>query len=213
MKIDGNAQRWIRRQFQSRTYEGGLRRGLRQGLQRGLRAYDYGSLDTIAQTIQRQEGYYPGSLAYANNNPGNLIYVGQAGAVPGAGGFAKFPTYDAGYQALLDQISRYADRGMTIQSMMAVYAPAGDGSNNPQLYAQNVANALGVDPNTPLTTVLSDQYSPASTSTPATTPAPAPEPYYGDSAGEFIQAGAGTVDWGMVGIAAAIVATVLIASK
>jgi hypothetical protein len=40
----------------------------------------------IANTIQQVEGYYPGSLAYTNNNPGNLIFVGQAGATQGAGG-------------------------------------------------------------------------------------------------------------------------------
>ncbi len=81
-------------------------------------------LATIAATIQQVEGYYPGSLAYQNNNPGNLIYVGQAGATLGAGGFAAFPSYDAGYQALLNQIQNYANRGLTIDQMMAIYAPA-----------------------------------------------------------------------------------------
>lgn len=104
---------------------------------------------TIASTIQQVEGYYPGTLAYTNNNPGNLVYVGQAGATPGAGGFAKFPSYDAGLQALDDQIQLYAARGMTISQMMNTYAPASAG-NNPTAYAQTIANSLGVDPNTSL---------------------------------------------------------------
>jgi hypothetical protein len=106
------------------------------------------ALTTIASTIQTVEGYYPGTYAYVNNNPGNLIYVGQAGATLGTGGFASFPTYDAGYQALLNQIQLYANKGMTIQDMMNVYAPAGQGGNNPTSYANTVATALGVSPDT-----------------------------------------------------------------
>ena len=109
------------------------------------------TVNTIAQTIQTQEGYYPGSLAYTNNNPGNLIYAGQSGASQGVRGFAKFPDYSTGYQALLNQIQLYASRGMTIQDMMNVYAPAGQGSNDPVTYAATIAAAVGATPNTPLT--------------------------------------------------------------
>lgn len=112
---------------------------------------DDATVNTIAQAIQQQEGYYPGSLAYTNNNPGNLIYAGQSGASQGASGFAKFPDYSTGYQALLNQIQLYASRGMTIQDMMNVYAPAGQGSNNPVAYATTIAASLGVSPDTPLT--------------------------------------------------------------
>ena len=112
---------------------------------------DSTTVNTIAQTIQQQEGYYPGSLAYTNNNPGNLVYAGQSGATQGAGGFAKFPDYSTGYPALLNQIQLYASRGMTIQDMMNVYAPAGQGSNNPTVYAATIANAVGASPDTALT--------------------------------------------------------------
>jgi len=114
---------------------------------------DQGTVESIAAAIQQQEGYYPGSLAYINNNPGNLIYAGQAGATRGQGGFAKFPDYTAGLQALWNQIQLYASRGMTIQEMMNVYAPAGQGGNDPVLYAQNVAAAVQSTPNTLLTNV------------------------------------------------------------
>lgn len=112
---------------------------------------DDATVNTIAQAIQQQEGYYPGSLAYTNNNPGNLIYAGQSGAVQGSGGFAKFPDYSTGHQALLNQIQLYASRGMTIQDMMNVYAPAGQGSNDPTAYAATVAAAVGASPDTLLT--------------------------------------------------------------
>ena len=119
-------------------------------------------LQALAQAIQTQEGYYPGSLAYQNNNPGNLIYVGQAGATPGAGGFADFTNYQAGLNALYNQLNLYATgacaacggQPLTIQQMADIYAPAGQGSNDPTVYAQNMANALGVSPDTLLSAAL-----------------------------------------------------------
>jgi hypothetical protein len=125
----------------------------------------------IAQTIQKVEGYYPGSLAYTNNNPGNLIFVGQPGATPGAGGFAAFPSYDDGYQALLNQIQNYANRGLTIDQMMNLYAPAGQGSNNPTAYASTIASALGVSTDTTVADALAGSGSPGSTVDSATSDA------------------------------------------
>lgn len=127
-----------------------VRRNWPRGLGAAVEVLPGATVQTIAATIQQVEGYYPGSIAYRNNNPGNLIYAGQAGAVPGAGGFAKFATYQDGLDALNSQIQLYAGRGLTIQQMMNVYAPAGDG-NNPGAYANQVAAALGVGPDTALT--------------------------------------------------------------
>lgn len=114
-----------------------------------------GGAQTIAATIQQMEGYYPGTVAYVNNNPGNLMYAGQAGATKSPSGYAVFPSYDAGYQALLNQIQNYANRGLTIEQMMDLYAPAPSATcttacagNNPTLYANTVANSLGVSTDT-----------------------------------------------------------------
>ena len=116
---------------------------------------------TIAATIQQMEGYYPGTPAYTNNNPGNLMYVGQAGATKRpTSSFAVFPDYDSGYQALLSQIQNYANRGLTIQQMMNIYAPATDNNgnpipgNNPTLYATTIANALGMSPGDSVSTAI-----------------------------------------------------------
>lgn len=122
---------------------------------------DSTTVNSIAQSIQQQEGYYPGSLAYINNNPGNLIYAGQSGATRGANGYAAFSSYSAGYQALLNQIQLYASRGMTIQDMMNVYAPAGQGSNDPVAYAQTIAQSVGASPGTPLVSLDSPFSSPS----------------------------------------------------
>jgi hypothetical protein len=120
-----------------------------------MRLAGLGTIDAVAQAIQQQEGYYPGSLAYTNNNPGNLRYAGQASATQGAGGFAAFPDYAAGYQALLNQISLDASRGLTILQFTSKYAPAADG-NNPNAYAVAIANATGLTINDPLAGALSD---------------------------------------------------------
>ena len=123
----------------------------------------FGQLSTVAATIQQIEGYYPGSLAYTNNNPGNLRYAGQPGATgQDANGFAVFPTYAAGYQALLNQINLDASRGMTIQQFTNSYAPAAD-NNNPTSYAQSIASATGLSPSDSLTAAISGSGSGSST--------------------------------------------------
>jgi len=121
-----------------------------------------GDYTAVANAIQTQEGYYPGSLSYNLNNPGNLIYAGQAGATPvtvNGTTWASFATYAAGFQALLNQIALDASRGLTISQFTAKYAPASDG-NDPAGYATNLASAVGLSPG--------DLLSSADSSVPAT---------------------------------------------
>ena len=123
------------------------------GRRLGAASLDPGVLSTLAQAIQQQEGYYPGSLAWQNNNPGNLVYAGQYGASPGAGGFASFPTYAAGFNALENQINLDAVRGSdlngnpttTLNELIASWAPASAG-NDTSSYVTNVASQTGFDP-------------------------------------------------------------------
>jgi hypothetical protein len=101
----------------------------------------------VADAVVRQEGY--NSTLAPLNNPGNLIYAGQTGATPvtiNGMTWASFPTYDAGYQALLNQIALDASRGLTISQFTAKYAPAAAG-NDPVTYAANIAAATGLSPN------------------------------------------------------------------
>jgi hypothetical protein len=105
------------------------------------------ALNALAQAIQTQEGYYPGSVAYTNNNPGNLVYVGQPGATPGVGGFAAFSSYSAGLQALENQIQLDAVRGTdvngnpvnTMGDLISSWAPASAGNNTPAYIASVTA--------------------------------------------------------------------------
>lgn len=84
-----------------------------------------------------------------NNNPGNLNFAHQTGAVlePGPNArFARFPTAEAGLAALRDQLLLYNRRdGLdTVADIISKWAPATE--NNTASYIRGVAHALGVRP-------------------------------------------------------------------
>jgi hypothetical protein len=116
-------------------------------------------IDSLANAIARMEGYnVAGSVAQRNNNPGNLrAGTGQIGT--DANGYAIFPSVDAGFAALDNQIQLNINRGLTLTQFFqgkpgvyAGYAPAAD-SNDPTNYANTVAGWLGIDPNTQLSSL------------------------------------------------------------
>ena len=90
-------------------------------------------------------------LAQVNNNPGNLRYVGQAGATQGEGGFARFSTPQAGYNALVNQIKLDASRGLTLAQFINKYAPPVE--NDTGLYVKQMVQATGANPNTKISTI------------------------------------------------------------
>lgn len=85
----------------------------------------------------------------ANNNPGNLRalpngqkWQGQTGI--DVNGFAKFSSMSLGVRALALNIKNTVNAGFnTFKSFFAHYAPKGDGTNSPDLYALAVSNACG----------------------------------------------------------------------
>ena len=94
-------------------------------------------------------------LAQVNNNPGNLRFVGQPGAVNGEKGFAKFQTPEAGLAAMKTLLTKYSSSGHTLASMINKYAPPSENDTN--TYVSQMAKALGVDPNTPLSKINLDK--------------------------------------------------------
>lgn len=94
-------------------------------------------------------------LAMANNNPGNLRYAGQEGASQGEGGFARFESPEAGYQAVKKQIDLDASRGHTVSSFVSKYAPPVENDTN--TYIAQATKDLGVTPDTPVKDVDSDK--------------------------------------------------------
>lgn len=82
-----------------------------------------------------------------NNNPGNLNFVGQAGATRenGSGRFAAFGSAQEGLAALANQLDIYRRRGIdTVQAIISKWAPPSE--NNTGAYVDRVSRALGVSP-------------------------------------------------------------------
>ncbi len=117
------------------------------------------ALSSITAAIVQREGNAPGSLADRNNNPGNLVYAGQAGAVRGDGGFAKFATKADGIQALQNQITLDAVRGSdvngkpinSISDLISSWAPPSE--NDTAGYIRFVSSTTGYDPDAPLSSL------------------------------------------------------------
>lgn len=113
------------------------------------------TLTDIANAIYTQEG------PTQNNNPGNLLYAGQAGATgKDYRGFAIFSSLAAGQAAEVNQLQLLATRGTcatgapvnTLADALACLTPPSD--NNTAAYIANVSAATGVDPNTSLASLL-----------------------------------------------------------
>ena len=114
-----------------------------------------------ALAIKEYEGWKPGSRSFRNCNPGNLRYYKQIGSTgKDRNGFAIFPSYEVGINALMRQLviaangtSKAYRSTMTLIDFFRVYAPSSD-NNEPDRYAQFVANKLQVDPNIQIKNLL-----------------------------------------------------------
>ena len=99
----------------------------------------------LAEAIKVHEGWYPGSVAWDNLNPGNLR--SWPTAIGTNRGFAVFPDYETGWTALLDLLRKRCALNPTLYQLMSWYAPASD-NNDPYRYASLLAQKLGVTINT-----------------------------------------------------------------
>ena len=92
-----------------------------------------------------------------NNNPGNINFAHQPGAVlettpPGeTPRFAHFPTPEAGLEAMCNLLIRYMTTGgkHTVRAIIDTWAPPSE--NDTDSYVQGVAHTMGVGPDEPLT--------------------------------------------------------------
>jgi hypothetical protein len=110
-------------------------------------------ISTWAAAIAQFEGFNAsGSRPARNNNPGDLKFAGQPGAVgTDPAGFAIFPDPGTGWTALYNQLNAYVSNfpGYSILQIMAHYlgqsTATSDAQGNAYTYANFVASALGVD--------------------------------------------------------------------
>lgn len=107
-------------------------------------------LDRLAQSIAHIEGYgNKKSLAFKNNNPGNLMYAGQKNSIKTKSSrFAVFKTPDDGWNALKQQIKLDALRGKTLEQFIYKYAPPTE--NNSKAYVSMVSLMTGINPSNKL---------------------------------------------------------------
>jgi hypothetical protein len=122
-------------------------------------------IERIAHAIAAEEGDFTrGTVPNRLNNPGDLIFMKQAGAVPhaikGADGrvrvFCEFATPEDGLQALYKDLRLKAARGLTLRQTIRAWAPASDG-NDPKSYLAFVCKQLGgVDPDIKLSTLIGE---------------------------------------------------------
>ncbi len=126
-----------------------------QGTQsQGATATTSGGLDSITQAIARMEVYFKsGSLAQRTNNPGDIGTYG--------GKVASYPDSTSGWSALNTWVRSHAAAHPNWDFYDIIrYYLTGDtmgtaGSNqNPDAYAEYVAQAAGVDPSTPVSSVI-----------------------------------------------------------
>jgi len=105
--------------------------------------------------IANHEGWEnPANLVRRYNNPGAMKAVDWCEySLLGYRNFMIFEKEDDGWQCLATALERYRDKGATIRSLIARWAPSSDG-NNPTSYAYTVASKLGV----PVDTKLSDLF-------------------------------------------------------
>src|SRR3990170_6396089 len=120
---------------------------------------------TLAESSNGVFLLYGGTLAWRNNNPGNIKwgeFAKKYGAIgKGAGGHAIFPTYEIGRNAQKKLLfsSEKGYNKLSIKKAMAKYAPTDDtaANNDPDRYANFVAKKIGTSINTILSDLTEDQ--------------------------------------------------------
>lgn len=99
-----------------------------------------------------------GSMAWRNNNPGNLVYnayTASLGAIGSNNGFAVFPDVTTGTAALTTLLNGPTYQSLSIDAAIARYAPAFE--NNTTAYQAFVTGAMGVSGSTQLSSLSQSQ--------------------------------------------------------
>jgi hypothetical protein len=100
----------------------------------------------LAEAIAHEEGFYvQGSVPSVNNNPGDLEHA-PGEAHPTSSPIGTFADIASGWAALEAQLQKYAERGMTVEQMVYVYAPPSE--NNSAAYLSYVCQYVGCTPAT-----------------------------------------------------------------
>lgn len=106
---------------------------------------------TLMSAIATAEGFWvDGSVPQRNNNPGDLDFASQTGAVA-SGRFAQFDSVGRGIAASLRQILKDIQSGATLRTLIYTWAPPSDGNATATYLAETMrriqsASGLVIDP-------------------------------------------------------------------
>jgi len=107
-------------------------------------------------SIESREG---GTISWRNNNPGNLrngSIAKENGSIGEAGGFAVFPTLEAGEKARYNLLFKSnAYKNLNVRQAISKYAPPSE--NNTENYIRQVTTAIGVSDLTPIASLDENQ--------------------------------------------------------
>jgi len=110
----------------------------------------YNAKHIIYEDGDKKTVYSGGSRAWRTNNPGNIKSRGpfprRHGAIGSDGVNAIFPDYETGKDAMVANLHRHDYTVLSINNMIATYAPASDGNNVPA-YQRYVHDQTGLDMN------------------------------------------------------------------
>lgn len=108
-------------------------------------------IESFCWAIRAMEGFYPGSRAWRNCNPGNLRPTSKR--QKSDGGYRIFDSFEKGWAALVrDVTAKFRGRpytrtklgpDSTILQFFQVWAPSSD-NNKPRQYAEFVAKQMSV---------------------------------------------------------------------
>jgi RHS repeat-associated protein len=111
--------------------------------------YDYGDYYELRSD---------GSRSWRNNNPGNLItsrFSSANGSIGAAGGFAVFPDYDIGVDALTSLLQTQTYQSLTVNQAISRFAPPSE--NNTSNYQNYIQAQTDLNPSVRLNTLSTQQ--------------------------------------------------------
>lgn len=118
-----------------------------------------GKHDGTGYTVYDGSVRVGGTLAWRNNNPGNIrpgTFPTNHGAIGSAFGFAVFPDEQTGNNALNALLRTQTYQKLTVRGAIFLYAPPND-NNDTENYVNFIRRVTGLDPNTAMSSLTSDQ--------------------------------------------------------
>jgi hypothetical protein len=110
-----------------------------------IKATPHGNSGVLYETEDGEKHLQTGGTrTWRNNNPGNLVpgeISKRNNQIGKAGGFAVFPSYEIGHDALLDSL-RTKHGNKSIDTLMKAYAP--DHENDTKKYIKFIRSKTGI---------------------------------------------------------------------